>query len=99
MDKRRTPLIAGNWKMNASINFIQQFATALKPVAQHLAPHVDIALFPTFVHLPLMQAQFAHTPVQWGAQNLYLGNSGAFTGEVAAPMLKEFGCRYVLIGH
>jgi len=60
---------------------------------------VDVLLCPTFVHLAFTHHLLKDSSVMLGAQNLYLGDSGAFTGEVSGMMLKEAGCDYVLIGH
>jgi len=61
--------------------------------------NVEVAVFPSLVHIPLAQNRLENTPVAWGAQNMYIGEAGAFTGEVSGPMLVDYGCRYVLIGH
>lgn len=60
---------------------------------------IDIVVFPSYVHLPQAETLLKDTTVSWGAQNVYLDESGAFTGEVSAPMLVDYGCRYVLVGH
>jgi triosephosphate isomerase len=60
---------------------------------------IDILVLPTFVHLSEVHDLIAHSPILLGAQNLYLGAQGAFTGEVSGAMLADQGCQYVLIGH
>lgn len=60
---------------------------------------VEIAVLPAFVHIPKVCDSLKSSPVKWGAQNLYPGTQGAFTGEVSGPMLKDLGCEYVLVGH
>jgi triosephosphate isomerase len=60
---------------------------------------IDIVVFPSFVHLQQVETMLKDTTVAWGGQNVYLGESGAFTGEVSAPMLVDYGSKYVLIGH
>ena len=62
-------------------------------------PEVDILVCPAFVHLSLAHQLLENSTVMLGAQNLYLGAQGAFTGEVSGAMLKDAGCEYVLIGH
>ena len=94
----RTPLIAGNWKMHGSLSQVTALMQGIKAGA-HAFPDIDILVCPTFVHLPLVAEAVAGTPLLCGAQNLYVGTHGAFTGEVSGPMLKEIGCRYVLVGH
>jgi len=62
-------------------------------------PYIDILLLPTFIHLSQVRQLIDGSHVLLGAQNLYLGEAGAFTGEVSGKMLLEAGCRYVLVGH
>jgi triosephosphate isomerase len=94
----RKPLVAGNWKMHGSRHDVKILLEAIKSGANDLSA-MDVVVFPTFVHLPLTETILTNTTVAFGAQNLYIGKSGAFTGEVAGPMLAEYGCRYVLVGH
>jgi len=94
----RKPMVAGNWKMNASRVDAQGLMEAVKIEAGALAA-VDVVVLPSFVYLPLAQQLLENTPIGWGGQNLYPGASGAFTGEVSGSMLVEFGCQYVLVGH
>lgn len=97
----RKPLIAGNWKMHGTINEAESLAThILSKVSQAaLTAHIDIAFFPTYLHLLPVHSLIKHTDILLGAQNLYLGQQGAFTGEVSATMLVDVGCQLVLIGH
>lgn len=60
---------------------------------------IDILLLPAFLHLILVRNLLGQSSVMVGAQDLYLGAQGAFTGEVSGPMLADIGCQYVLIGH
>lgn len=94
----RQPLIAGNWKMHGSVSQIKLLLQGIKQGLKH-CPQVEMVLCPTFVHLPLVQDLLQETSLKLGAQNLYLGQQGAFTGEVAGPMLHELGCEYVIVGH
>ncbi len=59
----------------------------------------EVALCPPFPYLAQLQERLAGTPIGWGAQNVSEHPSGAYTGEVSAAMLKDFGCRYVIVGH
>ena len=61
--------------------------------------NADVAVCPPFVYIPQAAELLAGSQVAWGAQNCSQHSSGAYTGEVAAPMLKEFGCTYVILGH
>lgn len=94
----RKIMVAGNWKMNGSEQMIRsllgEIITGLPP-----GDPADVVVFPPFPYLSLVQALASGTSVRWGAQNLNPHASGAHTGEVAASMLLEFGCRYVLVGH
>jgi triosephosphate isomerase len=60
---------------------------------------VELAVFPPFVYLGLVEQQLSGTPIAWGTQNLSEHASGAYTGEVAGPMLQDFHCAYVIVGH
>lgn len=94
----RKPLVAGNWKMHVSRCDLQALVTTMVQGANELSA-VDIALFPSFVHLQQVDTFIKNSPIKLGGQNLYMGASGAFTGEVSGPMLSDYGCEYVLIGH
>lgn len=93
----RKLLIAGNWKMNGSLTSVIQLADGVSKGAAVL-PDVDIVVLPPLVYLSTVQAHLSNY-VMLGAQNLYPGDQAAFTGEVSARMLKDVGCRYVLVGH
>jgi triosephosphate isomerase len=94
----RKPLMAGNWKMYKTAPEAVAFLEQFKPLVEK-SDHCDIAVFPTFVNLPAAVEAARGTRIGIGAQNLYWGKEGAFTGEVSGPMLKAVGCRYVIIGH
>lgn len=94
----RTPLVAGNWKMNGSLASIQTLIDAIRHEAGMLHT-VEIAVCPPFVYLRDVAALLAAAPVVLGAQNLSEHDPGAYTGEIAGAMLKDCGCRYVLVGH
>lgn len=94
----RKPLIAGNWKMNGSVARVTTLIEGIKKNLSSLSD-LDVLVLPPFVHLMLVHDLINHSALLLGAQNLYLGAEGAFTGEVSGPMLKDIGCQYVLIGH
>jgi triosephosphate isomerase (TIM) len=94
----RVPLVAGNWKMNGSRASAQDLLTGIKAGVGQIV-RAEVAVCPPFVFVPMAQSALEGTVVRWGAQNLSTEQSGAFTGEVAASMLKEFGCHYVIVGH
>ncbi|THB80169.1 MAG: triose-phosphate isomerase [Desulfobacteraceae bacterium] len=94
----RTPFIAGNWKMYKTGTQAVETAVALKDMTAEISG-VDIMIAPTFLSLPLVAQAVAGSNVRVGAQNLYHKNEGAFTGEVSAPMIKDSGAEYAIIGH
>jgi len=96
----RTPIIAGNWKMNKMITEARELVNAMRDDLTQLAAggKVEIVLCPPFISVPEVAALVKGTPVRVGAQNLYWETKGAFTGEVSAPMLSQV-CEYVIIGH
>ncbi|MBA3660802.1 MAG: triose-phosphate isomerase [Gammaproteobacteria bacterium] len=93
----RKPLIAGNWKMHGTK---QQASALIQAILKGYHHHsIDVVVCPAFVHLDLVQQACTASDIHLGAQNLYINPQGAFTGEVAGPMLSDLGCRYVLVGH
>ncbi|GAA0561300.1 triose-phosphate isomerase [Halomonas salifodinae] len=93
----RTPLIAGNWKMNGSLALVERFGQALATAS--LPAGVEVALVVPFPYLAAAGQALADAPVALGAQTLHQAVEGAYTGEVSGPMLAELGVRYVLVGH
>jgi len=96
----RTPIVAGNWKMNKTIAEARELVNALKNDLAPLAAtdQVEIVLCPPFVALPQVAELVKGTPIKVGAQNMHWEAKGAFTGEVSPTMLNEI-CDYVIIGH
>ena len=94
----RPALVMGNWKMNGTLSQVRSWASQMLQ-ASFSSFKADVVVFPPSVYLPLVQQALASSPCRWGAQNLHPRDSGAYTGELSAPMLKEFGCDYVLVGH
>ena len=94
----RRPLVAGNWKLHGTRNGAATLAEAVRDGSDSVGA-VDVVLCPTFVHVPLVAEHVAGSPVRVGAQDVSAEQKGAFTGEVAAPMLVEFGCEHVIVGH
>lgn len=93
----RQPLIAGNWKLNGTRKSVVELASAISEGAASLP--VEVLVCPVSVHLADVLAVVGNSPVHLGAQNCSEAESGAFTGEVSADMLQEFGCEYVILGH
>jgi len=94
---RRT-LVAGNWKLNGSKQNTKDLIEGILS-GMSAVKNTDVAVCPPFVYIPQAAELLTSTKVAWGAQNCSQHSSGAYTGEVAAPMLKEFGCTYVILGH
>ena len=93
----RTPLIAGNWKMNTTVEEAAALVSAMLPGLTTVAG-VEKLLCPPFVSLARVKELVAGTTVMVGAQNLFYEAKGAYTGEVSAPMLAAL-CTHVIIGH
>jgi triosephosphate isomerase len=94
----RRPVIAGNWKMYKTQAETRAFFEAFKPLVGK-ATHCDIVIAPPFTALAAAVDAARGSAIQVMAQNLHWEREGAFTGEIAARMLVEVGCRGVLIGH
>ncbi len=96
----RKAIIAGNWKMNKTATEAKALVEALKPLVADVSPEVaDIVVCPTFTSLTAVVEATKGSNIKVGAQNIHWAESGAFTGEISASMLKEVGIEYVIIGH
>lgn len=95
---KRTPLIAGNWKMNGRAAAIDAFAHELRSSTRTTA--VDALVCVPFVYVERLARQLADTPVAVGGENLSAASAdGALTGEVSGAMLADVGCSHVIVGH
>ena len=94
----RTPIIAGNWKLNKTVSEAVSLTTDLAKLVDSISD-VEIVVAPVFTALSNVHDVINGSNIQLAAQDLYWEDSGAFTGEVSAPMLKDVGCDYVIIGH
>lgn len=94
----RKPIIAGNWKMNNTVEESIELTNAIKRGLYDIEA-VEIVLCPPFTSLSNVNEMLVDTNIELGAQDCYWQNSGAYTGEVAPKMLKSVGCKYVIIGH
>lgn len=95
----RQKLVVGNWKMHGGLAANRSLLQGVVAGVKGLAAAVECAVCVPYPYLAQVQQELAKTGVSWGAQNLSEQVSGAFTGEVSAAMLKDFGCRYVIVGH
>src|SRR4030095_8131855 len=95
----RRKIIAANWKMNKTLSEADAFLEAFLPAVEN-ENSVDIVLIPPFTALARVSEKLnkVHN-VKLGAQNMHWEKSGAFTGEISAPMLRELFTRYVVAGH
>jgi triosephosphate isomerase len=93
----RKPLVAGNWKMNKTVEQARSLVVELLPGLQKY-PGVERVLCPPFPSLMPVSAMLVGSGIGVGAQNMHWETSGAYTGEVAPMMVKEL-CQYVIIGH
>ncbi len=98
MNKERKLIIAGNWKMNKTV---AEALTLVADLKRDLAgvKEVDIVVCPPYTALESVSKSIIDSNIRLGAQNMSENATGAFTGEIAAPMLKEFSVRYVILGH
>jgi len=94
----RRSFIAGNWKMNLTRSEAVALATEIADKADASA-HVDLAICPPSVYLDAVGAAIKGSPVALGAQNVYFESNGAYTGEISTDMLRDVGCRCVILGH
>ncbi|MDM8547388.1 triose-phosphate isomerase [Candidatus Venteria ishoeyi] len=95
----RQILVAGNWKMNGSTASIASLLDGIKAGMDKVQGNVSVAVCPPFVYLQQVASALEGSKIAWGGQNVSSEASGAFTGEIALDMLKDFACHYVIIGH
>lgn len=96
--KMRRKMVAGNWKMHGSLSENEQLLGALAKGLRELQEGNFVVCVP-YPYLFSVQNSLKNTNIAWGAQNLSQYEKGAYTGEVSAPMLTDFACRYVIVGH
>lgn len=95
----RHKLIAGNWKMNGQKKDIIALTNQLKKELRVDSTCAQVILMPPALYIPLVQELLVDTSISIGAQNVYPKDRGAYTGELSGPMLSDFNCSYVLVGH
>ncbi|MEO5906583.1 MAG: triose-phosphate isomerase, partial [Saprospiraceae bacterium] len=98
MDLYRTKIVAGNWKMNTTL---QEGEMLLEEILAGLPDPVacTVVIAPPLSHLAVYKTKLEGSPIKLGAQNCHHERSGAFTGEVSAEMLKSVGVEFVIVGH
>lgn len=95
---RRRALVAANWKMNGRQAQIATLSQALVAGLADISP-LEVVICPPGVYLGQVREALQGSALQLGAQNVHQEAKGAFTGEISAPMLKDFDCEYVIVGH
>ena len=94
----KKPLVIGNLKMNMTIRdgveYVKRFVPFLEGILE-----TEVVLAPPFTVLPVLANEIGSGPLQLGAQNMYWEEEGAFTGEISPLLIKEAGCRWVILGH
>lgn len=93
----RTPIIAGNWKMNMSPVEAIALVRELKPLMADAKCQVVVC--PPYICLPAVAEEIKGSDIALGAQNIHWADKGAFTGEISAPMLRALGVQYAIVGH
>ena len=94
----RRKIVGGNWKMHTTLDGAEALAAEVTR-RMPMSLDVDVVLCPPFPNLETVARVIAATALQLGAQNLFWADSGAYTGEVSAPMLSAVGCEWVILGH
>lgn len=97
MNENRKPLIAGNWKMNLTAERGTRLIESLKPMVKDAS--CDVAVCVPAILIPAVSEAVKGSNIRLGAQNMHWETNGAYTGEVDAEQLKEYGVEYVIVGH
>jgi triosephosphate isomerase (TIM) len=95
----RKNIVAGNWKMNKTLQEGITLATELKAALAGNTPNCDVVIGTPYIHLALVAETVKNSPIRVAAQNCADKESGAYTGEVSAAMIKSTGVDYVILGH
>ncbi|MDH7499209.1 MAG: triose-phosphate isomerase [candidate division NC10 bacterium] len=97
----RKILVAGNWKMNKTVGEAVEFVKKLRILCKGIPgiQDIEIVLCPPFTALHAVSQALVGSIIKIGAQDVYWEKEGAFTGEISPPMLRDHGCRYVILGH
>jgi len=94
----RQVLVAGNWKMNGSRESIRTLLDGVK-AGMGDVKSAEVAVCAPAIYIPLVEELLSGSAVSWGGEDLSVHEAGAYTGEIAASMLNDFHCKYVIIGH
>lgn len=94
----RQSLVAGNWKMNGSLESVRELVAGLLDGVGSVA-NAEVAVCPPSIYLPEVAGLLAGSKITYGSQDVSNQSSGAYTGEISAPMLNDFSCKYAIVGH
>jgi triosephosphate isomerase (TIM) len=94
----RQRIVAGNWKMHGRLKELSQLTHILNDAIEKESPF-PVVILPPALYIPKVSEIMTNPSLLLGAQNVYPAEAGPFTGEISAPMLSDFHCRYVLVGH
>jgi len=94
----RQPLVAGNWKMNGSLDSVTALVEGIKAGLDTVST-AEMAVCPPFVYIPTVATLIGGASISLGAQDVSDQESGAYTGEIAPGMLTDVGCKYAIVGH
>lgn len=95
----RRKVVAGNWKMNKDLSGTIELISAIKNELSKYETSTEVIVCPPFTSLETASTLLKGSSIKLGAQNMHYEDSGAFTGEISAEMLKSVGCQYVILGH
>jgi len=95
----RRQIVAANWKMNGSLELVQQLVPAVRDGVAELDNGPEVVIMPPSLFLGEVKARLASSSITVGVQNVAQWQGGAYTGEIAAAMAADAGCQYVLVGH
>ena len=90
-------LIAGNWKMNGNIKLIKEFAKKFPNIKSF--QNIEVLICPSFPYLGQAFEAFKNLGIKVGAQDCHSEEKGSFTGDSSISLIKEYGCKYVIVGH
>ncbi|HOJ18698.1 MAG: triose-phosphate isomerase [Ignavibacteriales bacterium] len=95
----RKKVIAGNWKMNMDLSESINLISGLKSALKEKKLNCNVVICPPYISLDTARELVKESDIELGAQNMYFEDSGAYTGEISAEMLKSVGCKFVILGH
>ena len=98
VDTRRKYIVGGNWKSNGTVDFVRGLCNDTINTMKYDTDRVEVVVAPVYIHIASAKAILA-SHVSVAAQNISANKNGAFTGEVSAEQVKDFGLNWVIVGH